>query len=386
MEILSADAGAEGLPISRRSVITLTLTVFLLGASAFLTPPVHGQLLVAGSSSNSVTLTWTAPGDDGNVGTATQYDIRYATSPIADSNWDSAISVPGVPSPQTAGSNESFTVENLTPSTTYYFAIKAADEVPNWSPLSNVASATTDPEQAPPSTIADLNVSGATSTTATLAWTAPGDDGDVGMAAEYDIRYSISPITDANWGSCTQVTGEPSPQVAGSSETFTVQNLSPSTTYYFAVKTADEVPNWSDLSNVPVATTAPEEVAPADITDLMAINPTGTSITLIWTAPGDDGDSGTAAQYDIRFATSPITEANWGAATQLTGVPSPQPAGSDESFTVEDLNLSTTYYFAIKTADEVPNWSGLSNVASASTTGDQTPPAAITDLQTSSGS
>jgi chitodextrinase len=384
METLSADSGAESLPISRWSVITLT--VFLLGASAFLTPPVHGEFLVSGSSSSSVTLTWTAPGDDGNVGTATQYDIRYATSPIADSNWDSAISVPGVPSPQPADSHESFTVENLTPSTTYYFAIKTADEVPNWSPLSNVTSATTDPEQDPPSTIADLNVSGATSTTATLAWTAPGDDGDSGTATQYDIRFAISPITEANWDSCTQVIGEPSPQIAGSSETFTVQNLSPSTTYYFAVKTADEVPNWSNLSNVPVATTSPEEVAPADITDLMAINPTGTSLTLIWTAPGDDGDSGTAAQYDIRFATSPITEANWTAAAQISGVPSPQPAGSNESFTVEDLNPNTTYYFAIKTADEVPNWSGLSNVASDSTTGDQTPPGAITDLQSSSGS
>src|SRR5258706_620058 len=39
--------------------------------------------------------------------------------------------------------------------------------------------------------------------------------------------------------------------------------------------------------------------------------------TLSWTAPGDDGIIGTAASYDIRFRTDvPLTEANWGTATQ----------------------------------------------------------------------
>jgi hypothetical protein len=104
---------------------------------------------------------------------------------------------------------------------------------------------------------------------ATLTWTAPGDDGDVGTAAQYDLRYSTSPITPANWDSATPVTGEPTPAAAGATESFTVLGLQPNTMYYFAIKTADEVFNWSDLSNVPSITTS-DEAAPAAIADLSA--------------------------------------------------------------------------------------------------------------------
>lgn len=116
---------------------------------------------------------------------------------------------------------------------------------------------------------------------------------------------------------------------------------------------------------------------------LVARAPSATSVTLTWTAPGDDGNTGTASQYDIRYHTAPITDLNWDACTQVLGEPSPQPAGSTEVFIVDGLNPSTTYYFAIKAADEVPNWSALSNVAQA-TTVDNVPPAAITNLSVES--
>jgi len=41
----------------------------------------------------------------------------------------------------------------------------------------------------------------------------------------------------------------------------------------------------------------------------------------------------------------------------------PRPGGSLESFTVEDLEPATQYYFALKAMDEAGNWSALSNVA-----------------------
>jgi len=218
-----------------------------------------------------------------------------------------------------------------------------------------------------------------TSTTVTLSWTSPGDDGNSGTASVYDIRYSLSEITASNWDNATQVTGEPSPQVAGSSESFTVEDLQPGTTYYFAVMTADEVPNWSELSNVISRTTLDEDVAPSAIAGLSVDNITGSSVRLNWIAPGDDGSTGTADAYDIRYSTSPITESNWDNATQATGEPAPLVAGTSQSFVVSGLSMETTYYFAIKTADEVPNWSGLSNVVNA-TTIDDVPPAAINDL------
>jgi len=127
---------------------------------------------------------------------------------------------------------------------------------------------------------------------------------------------------------------------------------------------ANTVHTYTILDNDEPADTTP----PADITDLAAGSPTASSIQLTWTAPGDDGATGTASSYDVRYSTSSIDEGNWAAATQATGEPAPQVAGSAESFTVTGLSAETTYYFAIKTSDEVPNESGLSNVPSASTT------------------
>jgi uncharacterized protein (TIGR02145 family) len=123
----------------------------------------------------------------------------------------------------------------------------------------------------------------------------------------------------------------------------------------------------------------PSDTTPPDsVTDLTASNPTSKSIKLTWAAPGDDGNLGTASQYDIRYSTSNITSSNWSSATQCTGEPAPQIAGSPESFTVTGLSSNTTYYFAIKTADEVSNWSGLSNVPSRKTEpGDST---TVTDI------
>lgn len=86
------------------------------------------------------------------------------------------------------------------------------------------------------------------------------------------------------------------------------------------------------------------------------------SVTLHWTAPGDDALIGRAAAYDLRYSLAPITSASFGAATPVAGVPAPGTPGSPESFTVTGLAPGKSYYFAIKTVDEAANWSSISNV------------------------
>ena len=98
------------------------------------------------ADAESFTLTWIAPGDDGHVGTATEYDLRYSISIIQPWTWDKAARVPDMPQPQAAGSLESVTIDGLDPDTVYYFALKAADEAYNWSPMSNIVSTATCPE------------------------------------------------------------------------------------------------------------------------------------------------------------------------------------------------------------------------------------------------
>jgi phosphodiesterase/alkaline phosphatase D-like protein len=93
---------------------------------------------------------------------------------------------------------------------------------------------------------------------------------------------------------------------------------------------------------------------------LQATLSTPTSVTLFWTAPGDDNHTGKASAYDIRYSLSTITAANWASATKVAGIPAPKVAGSAESFDVTGLAVNTSYYFALKAGDEVPNWSALS--------------------------
>jgi hypothetical protein len=112
-----------------------------------------------------------------------------------------------------------------------------------------------------------------------------------------------------------------------------------------------------------------QTVVPADpgLVEFGVGSTTPTSVSLTWTAVGDDGHTGTATYYDLRYAVWDITEENWDSTTQVSGEPDPQPSGSAEAFTVTDLAPGTTYFFALKVGDEVPNWSALSNVASAAT-------------------
>lgn len=91
----------------------------------------------------SVILTWTATGDDSSVGTASFYDVRYSTSPINDTNWETTTKATGEPKPQLSGSAETFEITGLSYGTTYYFALKVIDNVGNSSGLSNVVSAKT---------------------------------------------------------------------------------------------------------------------------------------------------------------------------------------------------------------------------------------------------
>jgi hypothetical protein len=86
------------------------------------------------------------------------------------------------------------------------------------------------------------------------------------------------------------------------------------------------------------------------------------SITLSWTAPGDDSLSGRAALYDLRYSLTPIAEAGFAAARRLALL-RPGPPGCAESFTVTGLLPDVDYYFAIRTSDEAGNWSRPSNVA-----------------------
>jgi hypothetical protein len=215
----------------------------------------------------------------------------------------------------------------------------------------------------PPSAVADLIVQVATRNTLALQWPAPGDDGDEGQAAAYDLRYSFSTVTDDNWDAATPVDDVPDPGPGGSVEVFVVKGLTPGIDYYFALKTCDEVPNESGLSNCAHGTTVAEIVPPAAVDDLHANATSDTEFELTWTATGDDGMEGTATAYDIRYSVRPMTAQEWSKATRVENLPAPAPPGASESLVVTGLNAGTNYYFALEVIDDALNRSEMSNSA-----------------------
>jgi hypothetical protein len=111
---------------------------------------------------------------------------------------------------------------------------------------------------------------------------------------------------------------------------------------------------------------APDSVPPAAIADLSVDGLGRHTVTVSWTASGDDGLSGGACEYDLRFSTSPITAQNFGSATPFTIDP-PDTAGTSTCAVVDGLDGCTTYYFALKTADDAGSWSAISNLPNGKT-------------------
>lgn len=208
------------------------------------------QLMVKSPGVESLALQWVAPGNDGWEGRAKEYDIRYSNSPITEDNWDQATPISRIPEPIEGGTVQKCRAYGLVPHTTYHFALKTRDYNSNESPMSNVAWGITKQETTPPSPITDLVVTEVSTGQYLLTWTASGDDGVLGTASKYDIRFSTNGvITENTWAGATRVSGAPLPKAAGDTESFVVTVNEPAMNHAFAVKVGDEVTNWSEVSN-----------------------------------------------------------------------------------------------------------------------------------------
>ena len=101
--------------------------------------------------------------------------------------------------------------------------------------------------------------------------------------------------------------------------------------------------------------------APGAVDDLAVAELLDGGVALNFTATGDDGDSGLAAAYDLRYSIDPIDSSNFYQATAAE-VAGPQTPGTAERIEVEGLDNDSTYYLALRVEDESDNISPLSNV------------------------
>ena len=113
----------------------------------------------------------------------------------------------------------------------------------------------------------------------------------------------------------------------------------------------------------------PDSIAPGAVTDLDVSATASNGVSLKWTAPGDDGNTGRASGYVVKMSLAPIDSANFEAATTVPNPPDPGSFGTIDTLEVNGLTFNTTYYFAIEARDEFGNEGLLSNTASGTTLG-----------------
>ncbi|MCK5511104.1 hypothetical protein KAI65_06235 [Candidatus Parcubacteria bacterium] len=370
-------------------------------------PPTDISDMDAAAAANRVTLAWTAPED--NVATAL-YDIRYATSTISTSTWDSLLYTKNTAVPQAASSAEEYIITGLDSNTAYYFAIKTSDASGNESGISNIAGATT-PDNSAPADITDLTAIAASTTVNSIAltWTAPGDNENQGTAALYDIRCSTSTISTSTWDSLLYTRATTTPQTASSTEIYIITGLDENTVYYFAIKASDEIPNESALSNIfnistdtallpepecgdgscngsETCSSCPADcgscgggggggtpsdiIPPNDAANLNCQTATSSSqsITLSWTNPSDSDLSGIVI---LRRTDQYPASINDEIAKQVYKESSQN--NELKIFIDEDIIISVTYYYGIYAYDKSNNYSsGIKAVMTAGSSGSNT--------------
>ena len=125
-----------------------------------------------------------------------------------------------------------------------------------------------------------------------------------------------------------------------------------------------------------------DNTPPAPIEDL-SFNPSNKQLT--WTASGDNGNSGTATIYDLRYSQVSAEDVinNFSKAIHIENLPQPTAAGTTQSFLLPRIDTTGTqnFFLALDVRDEVGNNSGPSNAVQA-----QTPLVATTFQNSASGS
>ncbi|XP_041461485.1 calcium-activated chloride channel regulator 1-like [Lytechinus variegatus] len=123
---------------------------------------------------------------------------------------------------------------------------------------------------------------------------------------------------------------------------------------------------------------APDILPPSRIHDLVytSFSYDNSTVTLSWTAVGDDLDQGTASRYELRYSTNiSDLQNNFGSCHEVTSdqlvygnLENIKPSGLTETITVTlpERGQGIVYNFAIRAWDEAGNEGDLSNFASLS--------------------
>lgn len=266
-----------------------------------------------------IRLRWTAPGNDSAAGRAAAYEIRRSTSAITTNlQCDAAPAIAHTLIPKNAGLPEVLDINGHSPNTSYYYCIRAFDWNGNRSSWTGTVQATTPatPDLSRPGNITNLSATVVNDTVVDLSWTAVGDDGNVGIAAAYDIRKSTNVInTDNDCDGAVSIQNAIFGIASGTTINFRVSDLSEDTRYYFCVRAYDEVSNRSSWNGTVSARTRMGNKAPVVDAGPDQLNRMISQVVNLNGTASSDPDKGicTANQsnyiYQWRFVSRPLGSA-----------------------------------------------------------------------------
>lgn len=239
-------------------------------------PSVPTDLQVTGTTSSSITLSWSPSSDDTAV---TGYRVAR------DGNVTATVT------------DTTFTDDGMAPSSSHTYTVAARDAAGNWSEGSVVANGQTAADTTPPNPATGVQATAATSgTDVSVIWKASTSDDVAGYQVVRDGAVVSSTLTGTS---------------------FADGGLTPSTEYSYVVRTVDTSNNTSDSGIAQVTTPSAPNNEDIFTDDFSGAGP-GWSST--WTTSSDSVGS-TATSGSGVGSLSMVDTASAYARAQLTGVP-----------------------------------------------------------------
>ncbi|MCX6000573.1 MAG: fibronectin type III domain-containing protein, partial [Chloroflexi bacterium] len=304
------------------------------------TAPVISGAAVSGLSSTSAVIAWNT---DEPSTTQVEYGTTtaYGSVTTLDANLVNSHSV---------------TLTALTPGTTYHYRLRSKDASSNEAVSLDGSFATaTVPDTTPP-LISGVTSSPPTSASVVITWITDeasttqldyGATGVYGLTTPLDTRFLTT-------------------------HTVTLTGLTPSTPYYYQVKSRDASgneatsPGHSFTTSGPVAPVTPTNIAPFDAAVDISLTPTLKASAF---SDADTGDTHTASWWQISTKAgdySSLFEAFDSSINAANKTQIAVPAGA--------LQISTSYYWHVRYQDTYGNWSTWSAESSFRTLADTTGP------------
>jgi hypothetical protein len=283
------------------------------------TPPVITETTSGTPNPTSVTITWTTDEEANSL-------IDFGTTQgVYTLTQGSSIS---------ATTSHSVTLTSLTPNTQYFYQVKSQDSSGNQATDDNTGvSYTFTTAEAPDlgdttaPTISDITVSNETATGATITWT-------TNEPADSIVGFSLDESYTQEQGSSDLNT----------SHSVTLTGLSPSSTYYFQVKSRDESGNLAtttDSATQTFTTNSGEDTTPPVILSGPTISSiTSTGATVTWTT-----NENSNSLVNLGTTTNTYTETQGNESELVT----------NHSVTLTNLSPGETYYLQVKSKDSNNN-------------------------------